>query len=239
MTLCFHPSMFVPFRAGARQVLGEQLLDFLHLFGEDFDVAREGISVRGGGFRFKCHGNPPHPQAGDPVVIEVGTMVYHPCPLRATRVPALDTLRINILGPIAPCRIGLGSYPEEDQSARCSLRFLTSVISACSPGAPVMGRLVCYQDPLNCMNNVGRCSFAIGGVQRAFFEALTTLKATMVRVNQDGKEVGHPRVPYPDIFDATPASTSLDSSPPLRLVLVHVIAPTVLGRIELGCSSLG
>lgn len=39
------------------------------------------------------------------------------------------------------------------------------------------------------MNNVGRSSFAIGQVQRAFFEALTTLKATMVRVNQDGKEV--------------------------------------------------
>lgn len=39
------------------------------------------------------------------------------------------------------------------------------------------------------MNNVGRSSFMIGQVQRAFFEALTTLKATMVRVNQDGKEV--------------------------------------------------
>ena len=39
------------------------------------------------------------------------------------------------------------------------------------------------------MNNVGRGSFGIGQVQRAFFEALTTLKAKMVRVNQDGKEV--------------------------------------------------
>ena len=45
------------------------------------------------------------------------------------------------------------------------------------------------QDPLNCMNNVGRSSYCIGQVQRAFFEALTTLKAAMVRVNQDGKEV--------------------------------------------------
>lgn len=45
------------------------------------------------------------------------------------------------------------------------------------------------QDPLNCMNNVGRGSFGIGQVQRALFEALTTLKAKMVRVNQDGKEV--------------------------------------------------
>lgn len=47
----------------------------------------------------------------------------------------------------------------------------------------------CAQDPLNCMNNVGRSSFGIGQVQRALFEALTTLKAKMVRVNQDGKEV--------------------------------------------------
>ena len=39
------------------------------------------------------------------------------------------------------------------------------------------------------MNNVGRGSFGIGQVQRALFEALTTLKAKMVRVNQDGKEV--------------------------------------------------
>lgn len=96
------------------QVLGELLLDVLHLFGEDFDVAQEGFSVRDGGFRFRVHGEPPHPQAGDPIVIE---------------------------------------------------------------------------DPLNCMNNVGRSSFGIGQVQRALFEALTTLKATMVRVNQDGKEV--------------------------------------------------
>lgn len=42
------------------------------------------------------------------------------------------------------------------------------------------------------MNNVGRSCFAINQVQRAFFEALTTLKATMVRVNQDGKEVREP-----------------------------------------------
>lgn len=55
------------------QVLGELLLDFLHLFGEDFDIGREGFSVRGGGFRFCVHDNPPHPQAGDPIVIEVGT----------------------------------------------------------------------------------------------------------------------------------------------------------------------
>ena len=44
------------------------------------------------------------------------------------------------------------------------------------------------QDPLNCMNNVGRSSFGIRQVQKCLFEALTTLKATMVRVNQDGKE---------------------------------------------------
>lgn len=35
------------------------------------------------------------------------------------------------------------------------------------------------------MNNVGRGSFGIGQVQRAFFEALTTLKAKMVRVNTE------------------------------------------------------
>lgn len=56
-------------------MLGELLLDFLHLFGEDFDVAQEGFSVRGGGFRFRCHDSPPHPQAGDPIVIEVGVAV--------------------------------------------------------------------------------------------------------------------------------------------------------------------
>eukprot|EP00903_Cladosiphon_okamuranus_P014633 g13569.t1 len=99
---------------GEEPVLGELLLDFLHLFGEDFDIGREGFSVRGGGFRFCVRGNPPHPQAGDPIVIE---------------------------------------------------------------------------DPLNCMNNVGRSSFGIRQVQKCLFEALTTLKATMVRVNQDGKEV--------------------------------------------------
>lgn len=38
------------------------------------------------------------------------------------------------------------------------------------------------------MNNVGRSSFGIAQVQRIFFEALTTLKATTVRVNQDGRE---------------------------------------------------
>lgn len=48
------------------------------------------------------------------------------------------------------------------------------------------------QDPLNCMNNVGRSSYCISQVQRVFFEALTTLKAAMVRVNQDGKEVSKP-----------------------------------------------
>ncbi|CBN74279.1 conserved unknown protein [Ectocarpus siliculosus] len=100
--------------SGEEPVLGELLLDFLHLFGEDFDMGREGFSVRGGGFRFCVHDHPPHPQASDPIVIE---------------------------------------------------------------------------DPLNCMNNVGRSSFGIGQVQRIFFEARTTLKATTVRVNQDGREV--------------------------------------------------
>ncbi|CAB1115237.1 unnamed protein product [Ectocarpus sp. CCAP 1310/34] len=99
--------------SGEEPVLGELLLDFLHLFGEDFDMGREGFSVRGGGFRFCVHDHPPHPQASDPIVIE---------------------------------------------------------------------------DPLNCMNNVGRSSFGIGQVQRIFFEVLTTLKATIVRVNQDGRE---------------------------------------------------
>lgn len=34
-------------------------------------MALEGFSVRGGGFRFRVHDQPPHPQAGDPVIIEV------------------------------------------------------------------------------------------------------------------------------------------------------------------------
>lgn len=38
------------------------------------------------------------------------------------------------------------------------------------------------------MNNVGRSSFGVRQVQKCLFEALTTLKTTMVRVNHDGKE---------------------------------------------------
>lgn len=76
------------FGGDALQVLGEQLLDFLHLFGEDFDMTREGFSVRGGGFRFICHDNPPHPQAGDPIVIEVRFLVCHDFSL-------LDTMRVS------------------------------------------------------------------------------------------------------------------------------------------------
>lgn len=68
---CNVSDILVLYTIGESQVLGELLLDFLHLFGEDFDMAREGFSVRGGGFRFDCHDNPPHPQAGDPIVIEV------------------------------------------------------------------------------------------------------------------------------------------------------------------------
>ncbi|CAN0557527.1 unnamed protein product [Ectocarpus sp. 12 AP-2014] len=34
-------------------------------------MGREGFSVRGGGFRFCVHDHPPHPQASDPIVIEV------------------------------------------------------------------------------------------------------------------------------------------------------------------------
>jgi len=44
------------------------------------------------------------------------------------------------------------------------------------------------QDPVNIINNVGRNSYNVGQVQKCLFEALTTLNATMVRVNQDGKE---------------------------------------------------
>ncbi|CAM9620608.1 unnamed protein product [Discosporangium mesarthrocarpum] len=113
--LGLHGAPLSPFvSSGNRPVLGQVLLDFLLLFGEDFEAGKEGFSVRGGGFRFNCHGIPPHPQASDPIVIE---------------------------------------------------------------------------DPLNCINNVGRSSFFIGKVQRVFFEVLTKLKATMVRVNHDGKEV--------------------------------------------------
>lgn len=58
-------------------------------------------------------------------------------------------------------------------------------------GRSVLDMTFTAQDPLNCMNNVGRSSYCIGQVQRVFFEALTTLKAAMVRVNQDGKEVSN------------------------------------------------
>ncbi|CAM9176973.1 unnamed protein product [Chrysoparadoxa australica] len=50
--------------------LGKLLVNFLHLFGHEFEARQEGLSVRGGGFRFRCNGWPPHPQAADPVVIE-------------------------------------------------------------------------------------------------------------------------------------------------------------------------
>jgi len=50
------------------------------------------------------------------------------------------------------------------------------------------------QDPVNIINNVGRNSYNVGQVQKCLFEALTTLNATMVRVNQDGKEASWWRI---------------------------------------------
>lgn len=66
--------------SGEEPILGHLLLDFLQLFGEDFDVSKEGFSVRGGGFRFRCYDKPPHPQAGDPIVIEVRLFVVNFAP---------------------------------------------------------------------------------------------------------------------------------------------------------------
>lgn len=91
-------------------LLGKLLLDFLHLFGQDFEAGAEGVSVRGGGFRFRVlSSQPAHPQASDPIVIE---------------------------------------------------------------------------DPLDGLNNVGRTCYGVSNVQRCFFEALTTLKKVMVRVDE-------------------------------------------------------
>jgi len=46
------------------------LLDFFQLFGEEFDVQDTGFSVRGGGFTFPLHSEPPHPLSNDPIIIE-------------------------------------------------------------------------------------------------------------------------------------------------------------------------
>jgi hypothetical protein len=54
--------------------LGTLLLDFLHLFSHEFEAGSEGLSVRGGGFRFPLDCGLSHPQASDPIVIEVRTM---------------------------------------------------------------------------------------------------------------------------------------------------------------------
>jgi Cid1 family poly A polymerase len=51
--------------------LGTLLLDFLHLFSHEFEAGSEGLSVRGGGFRFPLDCGLSHPQASDPIVIEV------------------------------------------------------------------------------------------------------------------------------------------------------------------------
>ena len=53
-----------------RENLGRLLMDFLQLWGEDFQAGMEGFSVRRGGLRFSVLGTPRHPQASDPVVIE-------------------------------------------------------------------------------------------------------------------------------------------------------------------------
>jgi hypothetical protein len=52
-----------------KPMLGQLLMEFLRLFGEDMELAEEGFSVRGGGFRFQSKGNPRHPLASDPAII--------------------------------------------------------------------------------------------------------------------------------------------------------------------------
>ena len=68
---------------------GQLLLDFFQFFGDDFDVRKEGFSVRGGGFSFPLHGVPPHPQANDPLVVED--------PLNATNNVGRSNYRISQL----------------------------------------------------------------------------------------------------------------------------------------------
>lgn len=54
-------------------VLGQLLMDFFHLFGEELGQSTEGISIRAGGFRFPCKlraDGPLHPLASDPWVLE-------------------------------------------------------------------------------------------------------------------------------------------------------------------------
>jgi hypothetical protein len=51
------------------------------------------------------------------------------------------------------------------------------------------------------VNNVGRSTYAIGAVQRCFFEALTTLKSAMVRIDDSA-----------DCTAATAAATTATST---------------------------
>lgn len=108
-------------------MLGELLLDFLHLFGEDFDMTREGFSVRGGGFRFRVHDRPPHPQAGDPIVIEVSQQFVredvYSCgrtipPLRCQLSYIQD--RLIKPGRGVFCSASLPSFPERSASSLCN-----------------------------------------------------------------------------------------------------------------------
>ena len=83
---------------------GQLLLDFFQFFGDDFDVLKEGFSIRGGGFSFPLHGKPPHPQANDPFVIEdplnatnnVGRSNYRISQLQAVLTEALLTTKSSI-----------------------------------------------------------------------------------------------------------------------------------------------
>jgi hypothetical protein len=83
----------------SRLLLGQLLLDFFQLFGEEFDVKSTGFSVRGGGFTFPLHQEPPHPLCNDPLIIED--------PLNATNNVGRNCWRVNMVKDVLGGMIGL------------------------------------------------------------------------------------------------------------------------------------
>ena len=69
-----------PLLGSDKPIYGLVLKDFLRLYGEDTDFTKCGYSARDGGFRFAVHGGegqPSHPQACDPLLVEDPVDVFN------------------------------------------------------------------------------------------------------------------------------------------------------------------
>ena len=69
-----------PLLGGDKPIYGLVLKDFLRLYGEETDFTKCGYSARDGGFRFAVHGGegqPSHPQACDPLLVEDPVDVFN------------------------------------------------------------------------------------------------------------------------------------------------------------------